>query len=249
MITEKWHDEVTAKIGGKENYGKGIWPNPFVGSIAEYRRREATSELWNMLARKILMLTEPRFVTVTETSEIMESLITMIGAKQILEVGMHTGRSTLHFLRSIVGIDGARVVSIDARPCHDRAFFGQSEIAKHFQFIEGWTPQCFDQLQGMIFDFVFVDSDHSIEHTSKEVEALMKITRPGTMICFHDVPEWQTPDVKQPPPIRRWLQAQIDQNKFSGIFLPSPKQLDCEAEWGKDYPVQCSPGLAVLIRK
>jgi len=242
MITEKWHDEVTAKIGGKENYGKGIWPNPYVVSIAEYRRREATSELWKMLTRKILMLTEPRFVTVTETSEIMEALITMIGAKQILEVGMHTGRSTLHFLRAIVGIDGAKIVSIDARPCHDRAFFNQPEITKHFQFVEGWTPQCFDQLRDRIFDFVFVDSDHSIEHTSKEVEALMKITRPGTMICFHDVPEWQTPEQKSPRPSDNGFRVKSIQDGSVGYFCQARNSLIAKLNGEKIIPFNAVRG-------
>ena len=194
MATDsQWHDRVTASIGGSENYGKGIDPNPWVSQMPEYQRRHEQMQLRQLLTRKIEMLTEPRFITCGETSELMEALITMIDATQILELGMHTGRSTLHFLRAIVGKLGAQVVSIDARPAHDREFFKGFENRGYFQFIEGWTPQCLDQLAGRVFDFVFVDSDHSVEHTKNELVALHKITRSGSMICFHDVPEWQTP--------------------------------------------------------
>lgn len=178
---ENWHNRVTASIGGAEKYGQGIWPNPWIGQMREYQRRHEQTKAREMLSHKILMLSEPRFITGTETSELMEALVTMVSATQILELGTHTGRTALHLLRAIVGIEGAKLVSIDARPTHDKEFFAQPEITKHFEFISGWTPQCLDQLAGRSFNFVFVDSDHSVEHTQKELGALMKITRPGTM--------------------------------------------------------------------
>src|SRR5688572_1393747 len=248
-VTEKWHQDVTTSIGGAENYGKGILPNPWFLEMAVHGRRFHQSETIAKLTTKIEMLSEPRFITGSETSELMESLITMIGATQILELGCHTGRSTLHFLRAIVGIEGARVVSIDARPAHDKEFFAQPEIAKHFEFISGWTPDTLKQLHGRVFDFVFVDSDHSVSHTQKELEALKPITRIGTMICFHDVPEWQTPSRPVAPPVRDYLKSLIQGGEFSGMMLPSPNQLDCEEEYGKGYDSRCNPGLAVLIRQ
>lgn len=246
---EQWHNEVTDSIGGAEKYGQGIWPNPWVGRMAEYQRRHEQMKARDLLSHKILMLSEPRFITCGETSEMMEALVTLTSATKILELGMHTGRTSLHLLRAIVGKPGAKLVSIDARPTHDREFFAQPEIAPYFQFIEGWTPQCLDQLAGQVFDFVFVDSDHSVEHTQKELAAVLKITRPGSMLAFHDVPEWQTPSNRVPPPVRTYLLELIQRGEFSGMMLPSPRQLDCEEEWGRDYPVQCSPGLAVLIRR
>lgn len=244
----EWHDRVTASIGGAERYGRGIWPNPWVDKMPEYDRRKQNSETIHAITHKIAMLSEPRFHTGGETSELMQALITMTLAKQILELGMHTGRSTLHFLRAIVGIDGARVVSIDARPTHDREFFAKPEIAKHFQFIEGWTPQCLTQLAGRKFDFVFVDSAHDLEHTQKEMAGLEPLIKSGTMLAFHDCPKWRTPQLREPPPVRVWLEEQIRNGGFTGMMLPSPMQLDCLEEYGPDYPPACNPGLAVLIK-
>lgn len=249
MTDAAWHDLVTASIGGAENYGKGCWPNPYYIQMECHRRVESNQATIAKLTHKIAMLSEPRFHTSSETSELMESLITMVSAKNILELGTHTGRSTLHFLRAIVGVDGAKVVSIDARPTHDREFFAQPDIAKHFEFIEGWTPQTLNQLHGRQFDFVFVDSAHDIQHTAEEVAGLWPITHAGTMFCFHDVPEWQTMGHRTPPPVRDWLLEQIKSGKFTGIMLPSPRQLDCIEEYGADYDTKCSPGLAVLIRQ
>lgn len=244
-----WHDRVTASIGGAENYGRGCWPNPWVEKQAEWQRRVENAALLDLLTLKLRKIFEPRFITGVETCELMEVLITMTGATQILELGMCTGFGSLHMLRAIVGKEGAKLVSIDARPAHDREFFARPEIAKHFEFIEGWTPDALKQLHGRQFDFVFVDSDHSVEHTKKELEALMAITHPGTMLCFHDCPEWKTPSQRVAPPVREYLQSLIELGNFTGMMLPSPNQLDCEEEYGKGYDSRCNPGLAVLIRK
>jgi predicted O-methyltransferase YrrM len=245
----EWHDKITESIGGKENYGKGIWPNPWTQHIEEYKRRSANNSTRHMLTRKIMMLTEPRFITGSETSELLESLSTMIDARNILEIGMHTGRTTLHLLRSIVGKENAKVISIDARPTHDQDFFSHPSISPFFQFIKGWTPECFSILAGKIFDLVFVDSDHSLEHTKKEVEALKPLIRTGSIVAFHDCPEWRTPTNKDEYPVRIYLKSLIEAKEFRGIMLPSPRQLDCQEEWGKDYPIESSPGMAILVRR
>lgn len=241
-----WHEKVTASIGGSENYGKGIDPNPWLLKQATFLRRQNAVDLILKCNTKIGMIFEPRFITGVETCELMEALITMIGAKQVLELGMCTGFGTLHMLRAIAGIEGAKVVSIDARPAHDKEFFATID---QFEFIQGWTPDALKQLHGRIFDFVFVDSDHSVEHTQKELAGLAPITRKGSMICFHDVPEWRTPAHQYAPPVREYLQTLIRSGQFNGMLLPSPAQLDCEEEYGKGYDPRCNPGLAVLIRK
>lgn len=247
-VTEQWHNMVTASIGGAENYGVGVSPNPWAEKMDCYARRIKTAGIREAISDKIVMLAEPRFITATETSELMEALITMIGATQILELGCHTGRSTLHFLRAIVGIDGARVVSIDARPTHDREFFAKPGIALHFEFLSGWTPPILEQLKGRVFDFVFVDSAHDLDHTQKEWAALQPITRSGTMFCWHDMPEWQSPSHHAKPPVRLWLEQQIAEGKMRGLILPSPRQLDCAEEFGEGYDNRLNPGLAITIR-
>jgi len=248
-ITDQWHESVTASLGGKERVGKGIYPNPWPDKMHEYVRRRANGSTIFLIGERILDLTEPRYITTTETSELMEKLITMIGAKRILELGMYTGRSTLHFLRAIVGIEGARVTSIDARPVHDREFFSSEGIAKHFRFIDGWTVDVLKTLHGEQFDFVFVDSAHDIESTRNEVESLKHVIHVGTVVCFHDVPEWQTPDNHSESTVRSYLNGLITSGQYSGLMLPSPNQLDCEEQYGVGYDSRCNPGLAILVKR
>lgn len=242
------HDEITKTMGGTENYGKGVKPNPFAKHQNEWVRRKEQAKTRKLLTDKIESLFEPRFITPPETSECIESIVTMTDSRKILEVGMHVGFTSLHILRAIVGKLDAKLTSIDARPAHDAAFFKSSPIAPWFQFIDGWTPGIFDALKGQTFDLVFVDSDHSVEHTSKEVGVLWELTKPGAIFLFHDVPEWQTPTNRQAAPIRNWLFDRVRFGSFQGGILPNCEQLDCLDVWGAGYPKQCNPHLGVFVR-
>lgn len=248
-ITDAWNEAVTKAMGGHENYGKGVTPNPFAHRQSEWERRKTYAGMRQKLSDKIISLFEPRFITPPETSECIEALVTMTDSRQILEVGMHTGFTALNILRAIVGKPSAKLVSIDARPAHDREWFSSPEISPWFEFIEGWTPQILDTLKGRIFDLVFVDSDHSVEHTQKELAALWPITRQGTLFLFHDLPEWRVPDDHNPPPVRTWLETKVKEGIFKGLILPTCEQLDCLEMWGEGYPPQCNPHLGVFIRQ
>lgn len=244
------HDEVTAKIGGAANYGKGIKPNPFVSQQTEWMRRKEFAAIRARLTEKIEMLFEPRFITPPETAECIESLVTMTGAKQVLELGTCTGFTSLHILRALIGKPGAKLVSVDGRPTHDKEFFSALDLRLHFHHLAGFTPDVLEQLLGYCFDLVFVESDHSEKHCEAELEALLKITRPGTIFLFHDCPSRNTPDAPAGSGvIYQWLHRQIDRNIWRGTALPSCEQLDCADAWGPGYNIECSPGLGIFVRK
>lgn len=236
------HDEVTAIVSAQGGYGKGITPNPYAESQSEWARRKATKKQRKEITKKIEMLMEPRFVTFPETAECIEAIITMTDSRKILELGMCTGFGTLHMLRAVIGKPGAKVVSVEPRPCHDIEFFSRFPIFSH---MNAWTPDALTQLHGEIFDLVFVDSDHSVEHTIKEVEALKPITRKGSIFLFHDMPEWQSPSQRVKPGARLWLE---ELSGLKGCCLPSCEQPDCLATWGAGYPKECNPGLGIFIR-
>jgi len=242
------HEQITAIItdNGRIPYGVGITPNPFIRQQKEWERRRRLSSTRKVITDKIESLFEPRFITPPETSELIESIITITDSRIILELGVCTGFTTLHMLRAVIGKPGARIVAVDARPAHDKAFWNDF---KELQFIEGWTPDVLDGLKGTIFDLVFVDSDHSVEHTAKELGALWPITRPGTVFLFHDVPEWQTPSNRVSPPVRDYLFSKVKDGTFQGVMLPSCEQLDCLDVYGDGYPMKCNPGLGIFIRK
>lgn len=242
------HDAITKVVSAQGGYGKGITPNPYALQQAEWERRKQHSELRQMLTDKIVSLFEPRFITPPETSELIESIVTVTDSRRVLEVGMHTGFTALHILRAIVGKDGAKLFSIDARPAHDSSFFESKEIAEWFQFVNGWTPEVLGTLDG-VFDLVFVDSDHTVEHTARELGALWRITRAGTIFLFHDVPEWKSPSNRTPGTVRTYLFEKVLDGTFHGVILPTCTQLDCLSEWGPGYPSKCNPHLGIFIRR
>lgn len=239
------HEAITAIVtdNGRVPYGVGITPNPFASQCAEWKRRHEYAADIKVITDRIAAIFEPRFITPPETSAFIEALITMTDARSILEVGTHTGFTTLHMLRAVIGKSGAKVTSIDARPAHDQSFW--NKYTGWIEFIQGWTPDAFSRLDRK-FDLVFVDSDHSVEHTEKEMHALWRLTHVGSIFLFHDCPEWQTPTNRTPPPIRTWL---LNNTNLRGLILPTAEQLDCLDAWGAGYPKQCNPHLGIFIRQ
>ena len=240
------HDAITKLIGGAENYGKGIYPNPFAPQQKEWQRRKDNGDSIAEITRKIEMLFEPRFVTPPETSELIEAIVTATDSRVILELGTCTGFTTLHMLRAVLGKDGARIVSIDHRPAHDRDFWARFPQLQH---IQGETPGVLASLSGSVFDLVFIDSDHSVEHTSRELGALWPITKKGTVFLFHDLPEWESPTTQRPPPVRDYVFSKVTDGTFQGGIVHTAEQLDCLDAWGPGYPKECNPHLGIFIRK
>lgn len=245
------HEEVTKIVtdNGRIAYGVGVTPNPYALQQREWDRRRQYANTRKIITEKIESLMEPRFVTPPETSELIEAIVTASDSRQVLELGTCTGFTTLHILRALLGKVGACVTSIDPRPAHDREFWALPEFTGQLKFIEGWTPQILDTLHGQVFDLVFVDSDHSVDHTVKELGALMPITRPGTIFLFHDVPEWESPTVQRPPLVRDYLFAKVSDGTFDGSILQTCEQLDCLDAWGAGYSPKCNPHLGIFIRK
>lgn len=240
------HDKVTESIGGKENYGKGIFPNPYADQQKEWFRRKLHYPSIHKISAKIESLFEPRFITPPETAELIAAIVTATGALKVLEIGTCTGFTTLHILRALIGKPGAQIVSVDSRPAHDRKFW--AEFKYILEFLEGWTPDILTTLSGMVFDLVFIDSDHSVEHTEKELKALWPITRKGTLFLVHDLPEWHTPTDRSPVPVRTFLMDKVKSGFFDGAIVPTCEQLDCLDAYGPGYPSQCNPHLGVFVR-
>lgn len=242
------HASVTEMIGGTANYGRGILPNPFASQQKEWERRKRYADVRKLLSTKIESLFEPRFITPPETSELIESIVTASDSRKVLELGTCTGFTTLHILRALYGKTGARLISIDNRPAHDREFWAQPQFAGILEHMEGRTPEILSKLHGTVFDLVFIDSDHSVEHTQQELAALWPITKKGTILLFHDVPEWQSPNLRRAPPIRDFLFGKVLNGTLQGGIVPTCEQLDCLDAWGTDYPAQCNPHLGIFVR-
>lgn len=226
----------------KATYGKGVTPNPFAVECKEWERRKQLAFTLELIQQKIISLYEPRFITPAPTAEAIAAIVTITDSRTILELGTHVGFSTYHMLKAVIGKPGARIVTVDPRPVHDVEFFSQfSSILTH---VNGWTPDCLSEINGP-FQLVFVDSDHTLDHTIKEMNALMCLTVPGSILLFHDLPEWQNPNNHTPHPTRQFL---LSDSRIRGVCLPSGEQADCLATWGEGYDRKCNPGLGIFVR-
>lgn len=252
------HDHVTSILtdNGTIPYGTRSTPSPYVKDCKEWERRKVWATPRQMITDKILALFEPRFITPPETSEYIEALVTMTDSLKILELGSCTGFTSLHILRALWGKPMSALVTIDARPAHDHDFFlklSQADGAPSLVMHSGWTPACLASeniTHYAPYDLVFVDSDHALDHTKKEFAALWQITRPGTILLFHDLPAWSDPTNKKPPAVRVWLEELVrDGQLLTGLVLPTAEQLDCLDAHGVGYAPQLNPHLGVFIRK
>lgn len=223
-------------------YGRGIFPNPLACQEKEWERRKQWAHMMELIQQKIISLWEPRYITPVATAEAIAAIVTLTDSRTILELGTHVGFTTYHMLKAVIGKPGARIVTVDPRPAHDAQFF--SEFSSVLTHINGWTPKCLEEIEGP-FQLVFVDSDHTLEHTIKEMDALMRLTVPGSIFLFHDLPEWQNPDNPTPHPTRQFI---LNDTRIRGVCLPSGEQADCLATWGEGYPLQCNPGLGIFVR-
>lgn len=240
--------EMKADAPWDPKYGHKTFNNSFREHQKEWERRKWMIGLRQMITQEIECIFEPRQITPPETSEFIEALVTMTDARQILEVGMYSGFTTLHVLRAIVGKAGAKITSIDCRKgLFNEPFFTETGVAPYFEFVHGESPAAFNPLTGP-YDIVFIDSDHSPEHTKAELEALERITKPGTILIFHDLPKWPRPDDQNEPLVRKWILGCEEAGWLHGLILPTCEQLDCKTMWGAGYPPECNPHLGIFRR-
>lgn len=238
------HESITEIMSAQGGYGKGVWPNPFADKLETWRNRIRHAGERARITRKIMMLMEPRFITPPETSEFIEALVVMTNSRHIIELGTCTGFCTLHMLRAILGKDNSMIVTIDPRPAHDEEFFASYPQITHLKL---WTPDALADpavIRGAPYDLAFVDSDHTLEHTMKEIEALLPLMRNRGVIVFHDLPEWMTPENKNPPPVRAWLEQHPN---LKGSVIPTCEQMDCLDAFGPGYPREVNPHLGVFV--
>lgn len=221
--------------------------NPRLTENALYGRRDSFAGTFADIQLKIEDLFEHRYITDPETSEFIESLAVMGECRNILELGTYSGFTALHLIRAVYP-DGM-VTSIDCRPAHDTNFFGRPEINRCFRFINGWILDVLPTLHEQNFDMVFIDSDHSLEYTTREREALWPITKPGTIFVMHDVNKRSTKDATEDGLMYRLVHQWIHEGLFKGTIFQTPHRRDSLEAFGEGYSKDLLPHLAVLIRQ
>lgn len=222
--------------------------NPYLPQAVTYQRREDHAQLFSDIQRQIKKLFYPHFISYPEDAETIEALIRLTMSKRILEVGCFTGFSTLHMIRAVFP-DGI-VVAIDNQKVYP-SFFEREDIAKCFRFMHGDTLEQLAKLpRNEPFDFVYVDSDHSLEHTEAERRLLWEVTRKGSIFVFHDCPPKHRPsDLPESGQLYNYLQGLVRQGLFKGAVFPSADRLDMQEMLGSEYTREVLPHLGIFIRQ
>lgn len=106
--------------------------------------------------------------------------------KNIVELGVRTGNSTLVLLEAARQI-GGRVLSVDVEPCLEaRERVAKARLADHWKFVHGNDLEVADSEIPNPIDFLFIDTNHLYDGTIAEFKKYSLHLRNGSWIALHD---------------------------------------------------------------
>lgn len=197
-----------------------------------------------------LLLANPAFFALQQRSEILGLLrrVEAIRPRVLCEIGSQQG-GTLFLLSQVIP-QGARILSLDIE--HTPAC---RIIADRIRSVQPGTPvtcitadshatdtrdQVRDWLQGELFDFLFIDGDHSYAGVKQDYEMYTPFVRDGGLFAFHDINPLQTdqpsePNGADPGDVPR--------------FWAEIKSTFTETEEFVDDPTRSGYGIAVVTRR
>src|SRR5205823_223170 len=115
----------------------------------------------------------------------LQMLVRLIGARNILEIGMFTGYSALMMAEGLP--DDGRLITCDIDPKAEaiaRRYFAESPHGHKIEIRMGPALETLDSLSGQI-DMAFIDADKA--NYSKYYEGCMELLRPGGLIVADNV--------------------------------------------------------------
>jgi predicted O-methyltransferase YrrM len=125
-----------------------------------------------------------------DVCEFIGSLIKMIGAKAVLEVGVFEGETALKMIDALP--NGGYYAGIDIND-HRKHSLERGGVA--IDFILGQSIDVMKAMTARHFDFIFVDGDHSWKNILPEFKEVERVIAKGGVIAYHD--SIHLPDVKE----------------------------------------------------
>lgn len=167
-----------------------------------------------------------------EDGELLTRVTRETGAREILEIGMACGVSTLCLLDGLATPEG-RATSID--PFQTDWFDGIGKLnveragfSDRHACIERFSHEVLPELlaEGRRFDLIFIDGNHRFEHTLVDFFYAFRLTPPGGHILLHDV-KW-LPSVRKV--LAYILRSDIAVESVRAFMPPQPRPLPRLAE-------------------
>ena len=125
-----------------------------------------------------------------DVCQFIGSLIKMNGYKNILEIGVFEGETSVKMIEALP--IGGKYTGIDINDYRKIDF---NKAGKGWNFILGESIKVLANMPEHHFDFIFVDGDHSWENILPEFKEIERVIKPGGVIAYHDT--IHIPDVKK----------------------------------------------------
>jgi predicted O-methyltransferase YrrM len=125
-----------------------------------------------------------------DVCQFIGSLIKMNGYKNVLEIGVFEGETSVKMIEALP--IGGKYTGIDINDYRKLDF---NKAGKGWNFILGESINVLKTMPENHFDFIFVDGDHSWENILPEFKEIERVIKPGGVIAYHD--SIHLPDVKK----------------------------------------------------
>lgn len=125
-----------------------------------------------------------------DVCQFIGSLIKMNGYKNVLEIGVFEGETSVKMIEALP--IGGKYTGIDINDYRKLDF---NKAGKGWNFILGESIKVLANMPEHHFDFIFVDGDHSWENILPEFKEIERVIKPGGVISYHDT--IHIPDVKK----------------------------------------------------
>ena len=131
----------------------------------------------------------PWWTSEVDVYDFIYSLIKMTGAKNVMEIGVFEGYTSVKMIEALPKDGKFTGIDINNYLKNDLNSFGVN-----VDFILGESINVMKSMEPKQFDFIFVDGDHSWANILPEFKEVRKLIKPGGIIAYHDT--IHLPDVK-----------------------------------------------------
>ncbi len=126
---------------------------------------------------------------------LMYALVRGLRPARCLEIGTHFGGSTTITCAALDDVGAGHLVCVDPNPLvPDQVWLG---LAHRATMLRGNSPGALAEataMAGGLFDFVFIDGDHTHAGVVRDVDGVLGVAAPGAHLLFHDSHYWEVRD-------------------------------------------------------
>ncbi len=164
---------------------------------------------------------------------LMYSLVRGLRPERCLEIGTHFGGSTSITCAALDDVGAGRMVCVDPNPLVPADLW--ATLAHRVSMIRGTSPSALPEavaLAGGVFDFVFIDGDHTHAGVVRDVEGVLTVAAPGAHLLFHDSHYWEVRDAIDEC-VTRYAGRLVDAGTLSALSTAAIQAPDgSSAQWG-----------------